>query len=207
MSFLSNVINQTTQAAINSFAAAPSNFQMSGVTVNSGGGNDLIVANGNYNEIYSGEGDDNILLSGDFNAVFDASGDNTMISEGNNGTFAFACGNNSIQSDGNNNAIMVDNGNNYVEAFGEKNLIDLGNGTSTVFFAGDANEVKGGATGDKTVHFWDANARINIDGGNKVIATLYDLILAGNSKYTQYAPYVTFDQASTMQKIAEDASK
>lgn len=187
MSFLSNAIISTTSSLNNFYEFSPLSMSMNGVNTFGNAGNDFIIANGNNNFIDTGFGDDDVLLNGDFNFVFDESGDNSLISKGNNNEFEFMYGNNVIQSDGNNNKIFVSNGCNYVEAFGENNFINLGNGNSSTFVLGDNNEIFSNGTGDKTVHFWDANLDVNFSDGNHVIKSLYDLIMEGDDRYIKYS--------------------
>ena len=170
MSFLKSAIQQTAQAAS---AASMKSAQASNVKINAGSGDDLVIANGNCNQVVTESGDDTVILAGDFNDVLAESGNNTIATNGNSNNISAMNGNNDIYSIGNDNQIGAMNGNNRITSKGNDNFIAAAFGNNDIFSDGDGNEIQT-SRGDQTIESHGDSNLINAGNGNHDIFSTGD---------------------------------
>lgn len=178
MSFLKSAIQQTLNIGS---AASAVNGEMNNVKVNSGEGNDVVLANGDYNQIVNESGDDNIVLTGDFNDVLSMEGDSTIVAKGNNNAIVTLNGDNEVYSIGNENEIAAMNGNNKITSIGDYNSIVTAYGNNDIYSEGDMNLIQS-ELGNQVIESHGDGNLINAGNGDHDIFSTgdYNDIVFGN---------------------------
>ena len=149
MSTLKSAIENTVASLLSMQAE---NTQMNGVTVDAKGGDDIVIAKGDNNDINVGKDNDIVFVSGENNTVKGAEGDKTTVVKGKNNEVEYnGDGTYITEIDGQNNKFKGGNGNSSVSINGSNNKYEVGDGEAQYISAnGNNNDVK---TGDSTQRY------------------------------------------------------
>lgn len=122
------------------------------LTIDTGGGNDVV-----NNEVYgakinTGAGNDTVISTGGGSLIDVGEGDNRVDSKFDGNEIRSGSGNNVIRSEGDRNLILTGAGNDSISSVGDRNYIATGNGDDSVNLEGSDNKVRTeGGTDNVTV--------------------------------------------------------
>jgi len=141
---------------------------------------DVVMLNGDNNEVNAKEGNNTVVLSGKNNKITAGNGKNNVALYGENSTAATGSGDDNFYVDGKNLSVTTAGGDNIFRIYGENNTITAGDGKNTAGMIGNANTLSFG-NGLNTVAFWGDDNNITFGDGNATVMTI-DHALKTNAK-------------------------